>query len=279
MRNRDGDEDATGVFIYGAMYQATGAGRAANEDYAGYVVPEPGDPRAARGALALIADGMGGHAGGEVASAVAGDIVLSSYYETDHRPDKALAVAFRKANAAIYEQAQACRDQRGMGTTCTAVAVRNGVAWLAHVGDSRLYLLREGDLSQLSEDHSLVGELVRKRTISSEQARRHPDRNVLVRALGTHSKVEVDIWRKGLPLAVSDVLLLCSDGLSDMVDDAAITDVLSHMETPYDACRALVAAALDAGGQDDVSVGVFALSAEPRAAPPAVRVTRSSAIG
>ena len=267
------------LYIHGAMCQATGPGRAANEDYVVYVVPEPDDPRAARGALSLVADGMGGHAAGEVASAVAADIILRRYYASDELPDEALLAGFTEANAAIWQQARAKRDQCGMGTTCTAVAVRDGRAWLAHVGDSRLYLLREGDLSQLSEDHSLVGELVRKRTISSEQARRHPDRNVLMRALGTHPKAEVDIWRKALPLAASDVLLLCSDGLSDMVDDAAITDILRHLETPYDACRALAAAALDAGGQDDVSIGVFALSAEPRAAPTGVRVTRSSSIG
>jgi serine/threonine protein phosphatase PrpC len=205
---------------------------------------------------------MGGHAAGEVASAIAGNVILRNYYDVNGSPDAALELSFRRANAAIHQEGKAHAERQGMGTTCTAVAIPDGRAWLAHVGDSRCYLLRGGDLRQLSEDHSLVNNLVRAGVITSEEAHTRSDRNVILRALGTQPKVEVTVWREGLPLSDGDVLLLCSDGLSDYVDDKSITSILLT-EPQLEACRALIAAALAAGSDNNISVGVFTLSAEP----------------
>jgi serine/threonine protein phosphatase PrpC len=179
---------APGLHLQGAMLSEAGQTRATNEDHVAYVIPNAHDPRARKGALALIADGMGGHAAGEVASAIAGNVILRNYYDVNGSPDAALELSFRRANAAIHQEGKAHAERQGMGTTCTAVAIRDGRAWLAHVGDSRCYLLRGGDLRQLSEDHSLVNNLVRAGVITSEEAHTRSDRNVILRALGTQAE-------------------------------------------------------------------------------------------
>ena len=263
--------------VYGAMLNDIGKERSINEDYAAYVIPRPQDPQYRRGILALVADGIGGHAAGEVASALAAREVIRTYYDAGQPVEGALLAGFEAANDVIYSESCRRVERRGMGTTCTAVAVREGRAYLAHVGDTRLYLLRSHDLRQLSEDHSLVMGLVRSGAITMQEAGERPDRNVILRALGTRAEVEVQVCGEGLPLQDGDVLLLCSDGLTDLVDDDTIKSILLR-HPPLEACWALIAAALDAGGHDNVSVGVFAFcSTAPRAAGP-VRITRSGSI-
>ena len=263
------------LHLQGAMLSEPGQARATNEDHVTYVIPNSHDPRAGKGELALIADGMGGHAAGEVASGIAVDVIAKTYYETGGSADEALRTAFREANAAIFAAAGERAELEGMGTTCTAVAIRDGRAWLAHVGDSRCYLLRGGELRQLSEDHSLVNGLVRAGVITSEEAHTRSDRNVILRALGTRPEVEVAVWGEGRPLSDGDVLLLCSDGLSDYVDDRSITSILLTEPHELEACRALIAAALAAGSDDDISVGVFTLNAESPSASRAIGDTRT----
>src|SRR5512147_1369524 len=187
------------VNIKGSMLSEAGQTHATNEDHVTYVIPNSHDPRAGKGELALIADGMGGHAAGEVASGIAVDVIAKTYYETGGSADEALRTAFREANAAIFAAAGERAELEGMGTTCTAVAIRDGRAWLAHVGDSRCYLLRGRELRQLTEDHSLVNHLVRAGVITSEEAHARADRNVILRALGTRPEVEVAVWSEGLP--------------------------------------------------------------------------------
>lgn len=145
-----------------------------------------------------------------------------------------------------------------MGTTCTVLAVRDGMAYLAHIGDSRAYLLRDRKLRQISEDHSLVAQLVRDGAITEEEAVRSPQRHVIVRALGLEPSVKPYISRKGLPLQAGDALLLCSDGLSDLVDDETIATTVARLP-PAEACQELLDRALAAGGTDNISVGVFAV--------------------
>lgn len=258
--------------VVGAMLTDVGKVRPHNEDAVLHDVPRPNDPRAAKGILALVADGMGGHAAGEVASEIAARVIDREYYAFDGAIPDSLTASFHAANAAIYAQAQAQEDCRGMGTTCTALVFAAGRLYLANVGDSRAYILRDGTLSQLSEDDSLVGELVRSQAITAEEAKRRPDRNVILRALGTKPQVTVTVWNEGKALRPGDRLVVCSDGLSDMVDDAVIRELLAEGE-PHDAGQRLIEAALAAGGHDNISVGVFVVE-RPRRRRARVGTTR-----
>jgi protein phosphatase len=254
----DVNQFAAPLRVSGTMLGHPGYVREVNEDVVAYVIPADNDTGATRGALALVADGMGGHAAGDIASRIAAETVVRLYYETDGPPFEALAHCFTAANQAIYDQSLANPAYTGMGTTCTVLAFRACAAFLAHVGDSRAYLWRDGRLHQLSEDHSLVAELVRRGELTPEEAACSPQRHVIVRALGTTSVCAPSIWREGVRLLVNDVFVLCSDGLTDLVDDATVAETVARL-TPFDACRALVDAALNAGGTDNISVGVFAI--------------------
>ncbi|HZU89891.1 MAG TPA: protein phosphatase 2C domain-containing protein [Stellaceae bacterium] len=251
---------AGSLSVSGTMLTHPGLIRQNNEDVVVYVLPDEGKIAAARGALALVADGMGGHAAGEVASAIAADTVRRLYYALDGTPGAVLEAAFAAANEAIYRRSRTDPACAGMGTTCTALAWRGGAAFLAHIGDSRAYLWRAGCLRQISEDHSLVAQLVRDGALTKAQAAKSPQRHVILRALGTEPTAEPAVWPQGLPLRPGDVFVLCSDGLTDLVDDGTIGDIVGRL-SPAEACAALIAAALAAGGADNVSVGVFAIEA------------------
>jgi protein phosphatase len=147
-----------------------------------------------------------------------------------------------------------------MGTTCTVLAFRDRHAWLAHIGDSRAYLLRDRHLVQLSEDQTLVAKLVSEGALTQEAADRSPMHNVILQALGTTSNINPMIGAKGLPLQAGDVLILCSDGVSNLVADDTIADVAARLP-PQEACDALIEAALAAGGHDNASLGVFCVTA------------------
>jgi protein phosphatase len=262
-----------GVEIIGAMRTDTGLVRTLNEDSVAWVTPHDDEAANNRGSLALVADGMGGHAAGEVASALAADVVRRLYYGLDGPIPQVLASAFAAANRAIIEYAQEHPECRGMGTTCTVLAFRDRHAWLAHIGDSRAYLLRDHHLVQLSEDQTLVAKLVSEGTITQAEADHSPMHNVILQALGTTSNIKPMIGTKGLPLQAGDVLILCSDGVSNMVPDDQIAEVASRLP-PQEACDALIEAALAAGGHDNASLGVFCVTsdtARKRAAQPTTR--------
>ena len=260
-----------GMEIIGAMRTDTGLVRTLNEDSVAWVTPHD-DDTANRGSLALVADGMGGHAAGEVASALAADVVRRLYYDLDGPIPQVLASAFAAANRAIIEYAQEHPECRGMGTTCTVLAFRDSHAWLAHIGDSRAYLLRDRHLIQLSEDQTLVAKLVSEGTITQAEADLSPMHNVILQALGTTSNIKPMIGAKGLPLQSGDVLILCSDGVSNMVPDGKIAEVASRLP-PQEACDALIEAALAAGGHDNASLGVFSVAtgATPKRVEPTTR--------
>jgi len=262
-----------GVEIIGAMRTDTGLVRTLNEDSVAWVTPHDDEAANNRGSLALVADGMGGHAAGEVASALAADVVRRLYYGLDGPIPQVLASAFAAANRAIIEYAQEHPECRGMGTTCTVLAFRDSQAWLAHIGDSRAYLLRDHHLIQLSEDQTLVAKLVSEGTITQAEADHSPMHNVILQALGTTSNIKPMIGTKGLPLQAGDVLILCSDGVSNMVPDDQIAEVASRLP-PQEACDALIEAALAAGGHDNASLGVFCVTSDTarrRAAQPTTR--------
>jgi protein phosphatase len=205
--------------------------------------------------LYAVADGMGGHAGGEVAARIAVETL-------DHAFDKApttvgLREAFTEANAAIWEQSQSNTDLRGMGTTLTAMALVGGtdgqdVLALANVGDSRAYVLSEGDLIQVTDDHSLAEERMRHGEMTEAEAAVHPQRHILTRALGVSSEVETDMWE--LHLRSGDRVVLCSDGLTNEVGMDEMTDVLVSLRDPGEAARRLVEVANEHGGSDNITV-------------------------
>ena len=250
--------DVKPLGISAAMLSHVGCVRSSNEDCVTYSVPAAGSTDAAMGVLALVADGMGGHAAGEVASQIAATTVHLMFYREQRPVPEALAEGFAAANSAIHERAKNDPACAGMGTTCTAVALRDNHIWLGHVGDSRAYLIRKGKIYMISEDHSLVAELVRKGTLTEREAKTFPDRNVILRALGIEPTVEAAIWHEGLPAKAGDVLVLCSDGLTDVVDEEVIRDI-AGVHPPFEACEALIQRALDAQAPDNVSVGVVAV--------------------
>jgi len=256
-----------------AMLSNVGAVRALNEDVVLYATAPDSGAAAKRGTLALVADGMGGHAAGEVASGLAAEVVRRFFYELEGSVSTVLASAFAAANRAILDWAANHPECSGMGTTCTALALTDHEAWLAHIGDSRAYLLRDGSLTQLSEDQTLVANLVRAGKITKEEAEHSPVSNVITQALGMGPEIAPIIWDKPLGLLADDIIVLCSDGLSGAVSDAVIGEIAGRLP-PGEACEALIAAALAAGGHDNISVGVLRVAAETEPATPSGQTTR-----
>ncbi|MGA8171359.1 MAG: PP2C family serine/threonine-protein phosphatase [Methylocystis sp.] len=242
------------------MLTDIGRVRKVNEDSVAFVAPAAGTPEENVGFLALVADGMGGHAAGEIASALAAEEVRRAVYASDAPPPEALRAALESANRAILDYSAAHPDTRGMGTTCTAILVRGGLLWLAHVGDSRAYLLRESALTQFSDDQTLHAQLIREGVMTPEEAANSPGGNIILQALGARDNFEPTISERGLELRVGDIVLLCSDGLHNLVSHSEIARIL-QANTPQEACRELVEKALAAGGNDNISVGVFCVVA------------------
>ena len=197
-----------------------------------------------------VADGMGGARAGEVASRLALDTLLDALDAGDD-----LAAAAGAANEAVYGQSRADRSHSGMGTTLTAGVLHGDRLRFAHVGDSRLYLWRDERLTQVTDDHSLVGEMVREGHLSREAAASHPQRSILSRALGTEPGVEIDAGE--LELRAGDALLFCSDGLSSMVSDDTIAAVFAAVDEPARVARRLVSEAKNGGGHDNITVVVL----------------------
>jgi serine/threonine protein phosphatase PrpC len=222
--------------------------------------------------VGVVADGMGGHECGEVASQVAADLIPNHYLRSDLEPALALREAFLETNSVIQRMAKEDPAKSGMGTTGAAVAIQDGNAWCAWVGDSRIYLLRDGRLFRISEDHTKVAECVRRGILTVEQARNHEDRNVLSRALGTRPAVQVDVTEQPLRLLSGDRLLLCSDGLHDLVTDEEMLEK-ARGGVLNECCESLVQMALDRGGYDNVSLVLLEAGVETAAA----KITREVA--
>ena len=212
-----------------------------------------------RAPLFVVADGMGGAQAGEVASELAVK-EFEAGLPDGRPPAEALAGLIQAANAEIHRQARDDPDRAGMGTTVTAAYLDGDTVVVAHVGDSRCYLLRDGDLIRLTRDHSLVGELVARGKLTEEQAETHPQRSVITRALGAYPDVEVDT--EVFPARDGDVFLLCSDGLTGMVHEPELKPMLEDRGRSLEQTgRALIAAANEAGGRDNITVILFRLEA------------------
>jgi serine/threonine protein phosphatase PrpC len=227
----------------------TGRKRRHNED--AYVCRPP---------VFAIADGMGGARAGEVASSLAAAAVETDDVGGDGK--ERVAAMIQAANRSVYERSSKDAEVAGMGTTMTVALVEDAGVTFGHVGDSRAYVLRDGALEQLTDDHSLVAELVRGGKLSAEEAVHHPQRSVITRALGTDPDVDVDTFT--VDAREGDVYVLCSDGLTDMIGDDEIGEVLSERRVRLDdAAHELVRRANKAGGQDNITVIAFEVTEEP----------------
>jgi len=228
------------------VYAQTDIGpvRELNED--SYYTPLEGEN------FCCVADGMGGHQAGEVASALAVELFSRKMRDEGFKPHDRLRRAVNAANLAIYDKARENPGMAGMGTTITALLIENGEAHIAHVGDSRCYLLRNKALMQVTTDHTLVEELLLKGAITPQEAKNHPNRNVITRALGTELGVRTDILR--IRTQPGDVFLLCSDGLSGYVELRDMQEILNSRMKRENKVAALVEQAIDGGGHDNITV-------------------------
>ena len=243
-------------FEYAALTH-TGQVRENNEDSHGEFFTGQDETDGPVGGLFVVADGMGGHRGGGTASQLAVE-ALGRAYANHNGGDltETLVGGFSEANRVIVEKSVADASLFGMGTTCTAVGLVDGQAYFAHVGDSRAYFLRGGNIEQVTVDHSLVGEMVRSGILSDEDARNHPKRNVITRSLGIQEQITTDTPRTPLMLAPGDKILICSDGLTSYVSDEEMQQAMDT-ETVANAAQTLVDLANSRGGRDNITVQVI----------------------
>ena len=233
------------------IYSATDVGqkREMNQDY----VFASADPVGNLPNLFVVADGMGGHNAGDYASSHAvGTVVDEIRQDADFNPIKVIRHAIESANTEIITQAQNDENLRGMGTTMVVATIVGHYAYVANVGDSRLYLVNQ-QILQVTKDHSLVQEMVRMGEINAEQARNHPDKNIITRALGAERTVDIDFF--DLKLEPGNVILMCSDGLSNMVEDSQIREIISDTEKNLEEKgKILISEANRNGGKDNIAV-------------------------
>lgn len=231
-----------------------GCQRQNNEDSYLYWEPAGDIEFKKKGRLAVIADGMGGHDGGLEASRLAVETVREIYSESQSAPQAALVEALVTAHGRIRDFAERYPAFYGMGTTCTAMAVRERQLYFAHVGDSRLYLVRKREISRLTRDHSYVGRLVESGLVSLEDAGKHPQRHILTAALGAGLEAQVD--QGDFELKEGDDLLLCTDGLWGVLSEEELAHVVSQFP-PVEACAALVEMARQRGGPDNITLQIL----------------------
>ena len=201
--------------------------------------------------LFIVADGMGGHKAGDYASKLCIEQMVSSISDSKSKtPVTVLEEAVTRANKAVYEASQEKQEYEGMGTTMVAGTLLGNTLYVANIGDSRLYLLR-GQLKQITKDHSLVEEMVKIGNITESEARIHPQKNIITRALGIDEAVEADFFE--IQVQADDIILLCSDGLTNMVEDEEMEYTIRHSATLEEAGNALVRKANENGGNDNIT--------------------------
>ena len=247
----------TGIKV--SVQSDIGCLRQNNEDSFGYWEPEDDQQFLRKGRLAVVADGMGGYEGGQEASRLAVETLVEVYraFGGDD-PQAALVEALQTAHEQIREYSFAHPELRGMGTTCTAAAIVQDALYYVHVGDTRLYLIRDGQITRVTRDHSYVGRLVESGMISREEAETHPQRNILTAALGTNPDLIMDSPGQPEPLRPEDVLLICSDGLWGQVRDSEILDAVENKSAEQTG-RKLIELARERGGPDNITVEVLRL--------------------
>jgi len=247
----------TGIEV--SVQSDIGCLRQNNEDSFGYWEPEDDQQFLRKGRLAVVADGMGGYEGGQEASRLAVETLVEVYRDFGgDDPQAALVEALQAAHEQIRQYSFAHPELRGMGTTCTAAAIVQDALYYVHVGDTRLYLIRDGQITRVTRDHSYVGRLVESGMISREEAETHPQRNILTAALGTNPDLIMDSPGQPEPLRPEDVLLICSDGLWGQVRDSEILDAVENKSAEQTG-RKLIELARERGGPDNITVEVLRL--------------------
>jgi PPM family protein phosphatase len=239
-----------------------GCERVENQDYFLYMEPQSDDDFERCGRLVLVTDGMGGCNGGEVASRLAAETVRDIFVtaKAAQDPRSVLIESFQAAHRAILDLAREEPVLRGMGTTCCAVILKHGSMYYAHVGDSRIYLIRGLRAHQLTEDHSVVARMIRNGLLTVDEAQSHGARNVITAALGLDAEsVAGDFPVDPQELLPGDIVLLCTDGLHGLVRDDEMARATVEEESLTDACRALVALAKDRGGPDNITVQILSV--------------------
>ncbi len=235
-----------------------GKKRKNNQDFAGYFINKKNIR------LAILCDGMGGHRGGDVASEMAVSHLGHTWEESDVQDAEQITqwmlTRISRENKRILEKSRKFFDLEGMGTTLVAAAVVDQEFVIANIGDSRAYHYTGGRLNQVTEDHSLVNELVKSGEISSEDAENHPRKNVLTRSLGVTEEIDIDVTI--LPALPNDQMLLCSDGLTNMVEDEDINEVLSIQKSSEEKVETLVTMANERGGYDNITIMLVQITAE-----------------
>jgi PPM family protein phosphatase len=237
-----------------------GKRRTENQDCVGKFPPDTDDLTHPKGQLFIVADGMGGHEHGKEASETAVRVIGDVYY-VYQSPEiiESLRSAVLSANEEIFKTADTHHDITRMGTTCSALVLSDGYAYIGHVGDSRVYHVSESGIAQLTDDHTQVAELVRRGILTHKEAKNHPSKSVLNRALGVNRDIDIDLIEK-IPLHPGDVLVLCTDGLAKVKDDEIKRTVLTHL--PETACDILIDLANQRGGDDNITVQVIRYEAE-----------------
>jgi PPM family protein phosphatase len=247
----------TGIEV--SVQSDIGCQRQNNEDSFGYWEPEDDQQFLRKGRLAVVADGMGGYEGGQEASRLAVETLVEVYRDFGgDDPQAALVEALQAAHEQIRQYSSAHPELRGMGTTCTAAAIVQDALYYVHVGDTRLYLIRDSQITRVTRDHSYVGRLVESGMISPEEAENHPQRNILTAALGTNPDLIMDSPGRPEPLRPEDVLLICSDGLWGLVRDSEILDAVEN-KSAEQAGRKLIELARERGGPDNITVEILRL--------------------
>jgi protein phosphatase len=235
--------------------------RSENQDSFGVHPERAEDASPAKGQLFIVADGMGGHQGGGEASRLAVRRIIENYGNGDVKDTAAdLASAITAANEEIFNASLANDALAGMGTTCVALVVKDRRVYVAHVGDSRVYRVTRKSIKQITDDHSTVAEMTRRGILTPEEARYHPERSVLYRALGTASSTQVDTQAE-IVVTSNEWFVLCTDGLSNMVEDSEILRIVTSHE-PQEACDNLVKLANERGGYDNITVAVVRIKVE-----------------
>jgi PPM family protein phosphatase len=228
-----------------------GREREENQDYYGFYEGTP------YGYLWVVCDGMGGAAGGKKASIMAVELIRDTFHEEDHENVEAvIKTSVTRANKAIFERSLEEPVLHGMGTTAVILVIKNTQAYIGHVGDSRIYLVREGQMQQLTTDHSLVQGLVEEGTLTKEQAKDHPQSHIITRSIGVMEKVDCDIRSTPIELKPDDRFILCSDGLTGMVSEEVIREFILEFG-PSQACKKLIALANKNGGTDNITVQII----------------------
>jgi serine/threonine protein phosphatase PrpC len=246
-------------YIYYYTLSDKGSLRESNEDYAENLKLDEGE-------LFVVCDGMGGHKGGQTASTLATQAILDNFelYCEENNIQKCIEDAVHHANEEVYKLAKANPELKGMGTTCVIGFINNYQEFFyGHVGDSRVYIYRNIKLQRLTKDHSWVQFLADSGKINESEMENHPEKNRILRAVGSEEQVKVDVCIEPLKLQTDDIILICSDGLSGMISDKEISNLLSQKNEPEVAAKNLLKNALDAGGKDNITITVIHIKENP----------------